>query len=362
MPAYGSSLSITLPTVGTTVGPTWATNLNTALTTIIGVLETKVTTAGLNINADTSFNSYLATDLKAVDFTNQSAVLAAGTYPCTAFSAGSATGELYWNDNAGNQVQLTNVGAVNVSVSGAITGAGYGAGGVALNWDSGTSVYQAFLNSGTPTYGSILVNDLILNDGDTNTLTVAAPAMDANYTLTLPAAVPATSGTVLQMSTAGAVTVANTGLDDVTLAADQHVTISGTGRFKHGAMEVTFPGVDGFGTTAAVSGTGGGVTTTNISNLIYIPLKLPVGAQLSNITAYINNTGAGTRTLDIRQLVFTTGTASSLVSNTTTTTGITTISTSPTETFVATEQYVAAFTAANTADILYGIKVTYSFP
>lgn len=365
--AYGSSLGITLPTVGTTAGPAWATSLNTALTTIISTLEAKVTPSGMDINADLSFRSgatsYMATDVKALEFTNQTSLLAAGTYPCLMFSYGTSTGELYWNDNAGNQVQLTDGGAVNTALSGAITGAGYGSGGVALNWDSGTSTYQLYLNSATPTYGSVLCNDVILNDGDTNTLTLAAPAMGANYTMTLPAAVPATSGTVLQMATSGAVTVSNTGLDDLTLAADQHFTVSGTGRFKHGAMEITIPGVTGFGTTITLSGTGGGVTTSNITNLIYIPINLPTGARITACTAYMNNSGAGTRTVDVRQLVFTTGTASSLASQTTTTTGITSQSVGAiSETLVNTEQYVFAFTAANIADILYGIKVTYDFP
>lgn len=211
--SYGTSLGITLPTVGVTAGPTWASNLNTAISAIVAVLETKVTPAGMDINADLSFRSggtsYRAKDVKAVSLTNQDSTLAAGTYPTTLFST-DADGELYYNDNSGRQVQVTSDGSVNVSTTGGITGSGYGTGSVEVNWDSGTSTYRMRDGAGADDFAHIAVDDVKLNDGSAHTLTVAAPAMAADYTLTLPNAVPAASNSLLEMATSGAVTTTKT--------------------------------------------------------------------------------------------------------------------------------------------------------
>ncbi len=211
--SYGTSLGITLPTVGTTAGPTWATDLNTAIQDVIDVLETKVTPAGMDINADLSFRSsgtsYRAKDLKAVSLTNQDSTLAAATYPSTLFST-DVDGELYYNDNNGRQVQVTSDGAVNVSTSGGITGSGYGSTSVEVNWDSANMQYKLRSGSGADDYADVLCRDLKLNDGSANTLTVSAPALAADYTLTLPNAVPAASNSLLEMDTSGNVTTTKT--------------------------------------------------------------------------------------------------------------------------------------------------------
>jgi hypothetical protein len=183
----------------------------------------------MDINADLSFTSgataYRAKDVKALSLTNQASTLSASTYACTLFST-DADGELYWNDNNGRQVQLTTDGSVNVSTTGGVTGSGYGTGSVEVNWDAANTRYKMRSGAATDDYASVLLNDLQLNDGSTNTLTVAAPSLSADYTLTLPTAVAASDGSLVTMSTAGA--LASTMAPSVTtLTTSGAVTVGG---------------------------------------------------------------------------------------------------------------------------------------
>lgn len=324
---YGASLGITLPTVGSSTGPGWATSLNTALTTIITTLETKVTPSGMDINADLSFTSgatdYRAKDVKALSLTNQAVTLSAGTYACTLFSTDS-DGELYWNDNSGRQVQLTTDGSVNVSTTGGVTGAGYGASSVEINWDSANTQYKMRSGAAADDYASVLCNDLKLNDGSANTLTVAAPSLSGDYTLTLPTGVAASNGSLVTMSTAGALastmapsvtTLATSGAATVggltttnTLAVTSTSTFTGKATFsaeyahpqriQHvSAMECTINAATlaGLGDTPAnphieIGGTG---------QIVLVPIRLNAGDRLETITFYVDQAAAGTRTYEI---------------------------------------------------------------
>ncbi len=336
--SYGTSLGITLPTVGVTVGPTWATNLNTALSSIIAVLETKVTPAGMDINADLSYRSagtsYRAKDVKAVSLTNQDSTLAAGTYPTTLFTSDS-DGELYFNDNAGRQVQVTSNGSVNVSTSGGITGSGYGTASVEVNWDSGSSTYRMRDGAAADDFAHVEVDDVKLNDGSAHTLTVAAPAMAADYTFTLPAAVPAASNTILQMATSGAVTASNTvgsittNSGGVTVASGQHVTVAGTGRFKHGTLSKTYPG-NSFTPTAWTNvvafNDGSLVCSGTDGHNFYKAADLPVGARVIAVSFYAQHGASGsTRTARLVRIDLATLARTVLADETDTTSGDTTV-------------------------------------
>lgn len=112
------NMGMILPVVGQDLGPQWATDLFTALSTINdahnhtpgkGVL---VPTAGLNINADLGFGSFNATALRSTRYTSQGSPLGLGTdVGCTYVS----NGELWYNDTSNRQVQLTKTGNANFS-------------------------------------------------------------------------------------------------------------------------------------------------------------------------------------------------------------------------------------------------------
>ena len=126
-------MGLILPTPGEQLGPTWATNLNTALTSIDSHDHTSgkgagIGVAALTIDADLTFKDlsstastpYAATNLKYSSFSKQ---LSPSTdIPATGATAissvlfsGTSLGELYYNDGSGNQLQITDAGNLNVS-------------------------------------------------------------------------------------------------------------------------------------------------------------------------------------------------------------------------------------------------------
>ncbi len=113
------NMSLDVPIPGTTLGPTYASDVSDALEIIDGHRHTGATTdglqiptAGILINADLPFHSNSAQDLRCSAYTDQSAVLAApGDVSCV-YSKG---GDLYWNNAAGTPVRVTAGTVVNAT-------------------------------------------------------------------------------------------------------------------------------------------------------------------------------------------------------------------------------------------------------
>lgn len=101
-------MNLSLPVPSVTSGPTWAENVNTALTTVdshdhSAGKGTQVPTAGLNINANLTMNSSALTEVKSVNLDSQNSSL-----PATNVQAiYSVNGDLYYNNNSGTPVQIT---------------------------------------------------------------------------------------------------------------------------------------------------------------------------------------------------------------------------------------------------------------
>lgn len=108
--AITTFMNIDLPTVSTTLGPEWATKLNAGLNVVdehdhTSGKGTLVPTAGLNINADLSYNSsYKATDLLSTQYTSQGATL---TGAGNINSVYAVSGNLYFTNGSGTAVQVT---------------------------------------------------------------------------------------------------------------------------------------------------------------------------------------------------------------------------------------------------------------
>lgn len=137
-------MNLILPTPGEQLGPTWASNLNTALTAIDSHDHTSgkgasIGVAALTIDANLSFKDlsstasvpYAATNLKYSSFTKQltpsTDVPSTGTSAVTSvLFSGTSLGELYYNDGSGNQIQITDAGSINVSGVSANTFAKFG--------------------------------------------------------------------------------------------------------------------------------------------------------------------------------------------------------------------------------------------
>lgn len=104
-------MSLNLPTPSVTLGPEWASDLNTALELVDSHDHTsgkgkKITPAAININATLSFNAQAAEDVSYLELQDQSATL---SNPSKVYAV---NGDLYWNNGSGVPVQITDGGSV----------------------------------------------------------------------------------------------------------------------------------------------------------------------------------------------------------------------------------------------------------
>lgn len=109
-----ANMSMPVPGVGITTGPTYATDINNCLTIVDSHDHSAgkgvpVTPAGLNISSDLSFLSNNATALRSVRFTVQSALFSLAADIGAIYVNGV---DLYYRDISGNNVRITASGAV----------------------------------------------------------------------------------------------------------------------------------------------------------------------------------------------------------------------------------------------------------
>lgn len=205
-------MNLTIPVVGTTVGPTWATQINTALETVSDHAHTSgngsaITPSAININADLTFNGYAGTDAEYWGCSDQAAVLADANIAYAVYSVG---GNLYWRTSGGTDVQITDGSGLNFSSLGVI-GGDYGQPGVnaSVLYTDSTKLYSFYQDSGIT--AAVLMGQLKLSNqvSGSNVVTIACTNPTANMTLTLPAALPG-GQTFMQMASSGAISYSST--------------------------------------------------------------------------------------------------------------------------------------------------------
>ena len=124
------NMNMDLPDVSVTPGPTWASDLNTALTNQVDSHDhtsgkgVSIPSAGLNINATLPMNNNVLDETKAVTLENQSALFTGGSETNRVYASNAAGGrsELYYRDSNGSNVKITNNGSINVASSGGFGG------------------------------------------------------------------------------------------------------------------------------------------------------------------------------------------------------------------------------------------------
>lgn len=204
-------MSLLLPTVSVTLGPTYATENNTAFTTIDSHDHTsgkgvQVPSAGIGINSELSFAGFDATDLRSTRYSAQGSPLALVTDVGCLYVAGV---DLYYNDGNGNQIQLTAGGALNAASIGGIGG------------DYSTSTASVFYTNSSKTFGFwqdtnksalIDVGTILLRRVDNTSsaaITIApSTSLASGYSIILPIALPA-SASFLSIDNTGAVAFTN---------------------------------------------------------------------------------------------------------------------------------------------------------
>jgi microcystin-dependent protein len=194
------NMGLIVPGVGTELGPAWATDLNNDLTVLDGHNHTlgsgvQIPTAGLNINADLSINTFNLIGARSVRWLPQSGILTGPLDLACAYVNGV---DLYYNDANGNAVRITQNGGVT-GAPGNISGLTPPA-SASYNAINKTFVFQSGVNiPASLDGGSVILRNLSLNS---NGVTLSPPAsLPSNYTLTMPA-IPAQQ-TFLTIDTSG---------------------------------------------------------------------------------------------------------------------------------------------------------------
>jgi hypothetical protein len=198
------------PAVGIDTGPGWATAINNSIDAVDGHDHSsnkgiRITPAAINISADLEYNQNSATQLKNVIF--DSTVTASST----AYSLYQASGNLYWRDGSGTQIQMTITGTVN-SGAGSITG--MISTQAAASYSDSAKTFHFFTDGPSGDYGKMSHADLLLykftdnNSTDVDYVTIAANAGVSGASGTI--YVPSENGTFLTTATsyAGAINIA----------------------------------------------------------------------------------------------------------------------------------------------------------
>lgn len=179
-----NDMNLTLPTVSTTPGPLWATEINAALNTISDHNHTfgngaPIPSAALDINADLPFNGYNATLLNSTQFIDQN-----GALPSIVAGLYVSGSDLWFLDGASNPVQITSGGSI-VGAGGTINGLPSLTASVTYYPGSGTYTFIKATDEAAPMdVGPVTVRR---TSALSNGVTITPASGTTSWTLTLPA-------------------------------------------------------------------------------------------------------------------------------------------------------------------------------
>lgn len=283
-------MGLTLPALNGDPG-VWDTGINASLALIdthrhVPGEGVQVPSAGININAALTFAGFAATNLAGTRFTTQAS--RPGT---NAVWVKTSDGELYFTNSLSQDAKLTSGGQVNIAAVGGIVG-DYAAASAAFYYDDATETYLALQAAPGPNVWAALASgDIDLYEkasGIANRVRLSSPnTLAASYKVTFPAAVPGSTA-IVSMAATGDLTASNTIANAVTMSAlttfsagatganNQHFTVQGTGRYKHGTLTKNVNAQAGYGSW----GTGSGYVVSLASSTWYLAVPFDEGERL----------------------------------------------------------------------------------
>lgn len=185
------NMNLPTPVPSECPGPDWANDIVADMYAIDSHDHTsgkgvQITPDGLDISADLPMGSNNLTEVRSVNFTAQLAPIALSTDLGCIYVSGA---DLYYNDEAGNQVRITQGGAVT-GATGTITGLPSGT--ASASYSAGTFTFQ----SATNTPANMAVGPLTIgrNSASPKTVSITPSVSQAsNYDITLPISLPAST-------------------------------------------------------------------------------------------------------------------------------------------------------------------------
>ena len=281
-------MNLALPVPGSTAGPTYASMLNAALTALDAhdhgpSKGVPVRASGLYVDSALGFGGFDATALRSTRFTSQAAPLSLPTDLSCLYASG---GELYYNDGIGNQIQLTSGGALNAASIGGIGGDYATSPGASLFYTSASSLFSHESAAGVKAnvaHGPIFLYEPVAS-GKYARLKVPT-GLAANYDLTLPAALPASTKIVTLDNTGAVAAVYDVDGATLEVAANAlRVKDGGIVTAKIADLNVTTAKIAALNVTRAkleavgqqISGTCGLFTTASLSYVAVTNLSVSI--------------------------------------------------------------------------------------
>src|SRR5271165_5849722 len=187
-------MGLSLQTVEVTPGPAWATDLNTALTTVDSHNHTSgmgapIPTAGLALNADLTLNGFNLLSARALRMMNNGSPLSEVADVTELYVA---SGNLYYNNAIGQQVRITNGAGIDATSVGGF-GGDYGTSTASAFYTSATSTFTFWQNTNMPAImdmGPIKIHTV---SDAVNYVELLSPTLSASYQLTFPVSLPAST-------------------------------------------------------------------------------------------------------------------------------------------------------------------------
>lgn len=286
------NMNLTLPVPSTTLGPQWATQINSAF----GVVDqhnhtfgsgVQVPTAGLNINSDLSFNGYSAINLKGSVYADVQ-----GVAPVATGQIYVNNGDLYFLDGSGTAIPITVAGAI-AGTPGDISNLLPPA---VAAWDVGSASF--IFTQNTNQAASFDIGPVTIRRTSVSSFGVTlepASGIGANYTLTLPSSPPASAQSVLSIATTGAVT--NAAPDSTITVTSTQIKVANSGitatQLATGAVTATKMGA---ATYAVSSSTGNSYAISASATPTAVPALYSVFSAVNTrpMIIMLNNDQSGT--------------------------------------------------------------------
>jgi hypothetical protein len=266
-----TDLSIPVPGIG---GDTGADAANAIVVSLDAIdlhdhTEDKgslITSAAININDTLDFNGQAASSVKQITFSEQ------GSSPTDLNSMyAKSDGELYYRDDAGSEVKLTDEGKVNVGGTGTLGGVTVGS-SAGINYTEGSYAWSAAPHNGTAgAFANFNMRDLRLNGATSGVLAIKPADVIVSYNLTLPGGAPS-ANQFLMSDGSGIFSWQNACVNGASGSAEKlavwssATTLKGVGPLTDGQLLI--------GATSAapapgtITGTANRITVTNGTNSI----------------------------------------------------------------------------------------------
>lgn len=296
-------MNLPVPVVGVDPGPDWAQNIVLCLMGLTGGggidghnhtpgNGTQIVLSSLGVNSAFSMQNY---GLNLVGYLNLTPQISAIATLTSLFAVGN---ELFYNDGAGNHVQITSSGSVAGS-AGTITGLPSGTASASYLSGSGTFQFQSATN--TPANITAAAISIAQQTASPNSITLQSPnSLAGAYQLILPNTLPAstsfltlTSGGVLSgsIATANGITASNIANNTITASQIANNTITAT-QIANAAITTTqISASAGILGTQIASAT---IATANIANGAVTVVKTTPNLLLSSSSTGSFSTGSAT--------------------------------------------------------------------